>query len=155
MSQSRVSPGCGCCQACPPFLNPEPSHDLLQLDLEKALPVMILRPFEIPFIGQLFWVGARIRLRILNRNDHRLQYHCQYVSAALVIAFILFTCSSWITFMQLNFLVSLSLYISGLTHNAWCFYHMCSVKIKGMHQVNTCIICDLTCVLCMFIKLCS
>lgn len=34
LSQHPVSPGCGRCQACPLFWNPEPGHDPLQLDRE-------------------------------------------------------------------------------------------------------------------------
>lgn len=50
---------------------------------QRAPAVMMLwdssRPFEIPLSGQLFGVGPRTRLRILNRNYcfHKLLYHCQ------------------------------------------------------------------------------
>lgn len=102
LSQSPVSPGCGRCQApFPTTLQAQPPATtccswtlarsvycgLLLIknshSWQRAPAVMILwdssRPFEILLSGQLFGVGPKTRLRILNRNDcfHRLQYHCQ------------------------------------------------------------------------------
>lgn len=92
LSQSPVSPRGRHCQACsstpcPP--HPEPSHDLLQLDLGALCPLWpasnqkqpqladSTRSYDIMRQQQTFWdpvaqlfaVGLRARLRILNRND--------------------------------------------------------------------------------------